>query len=43
MPKYFRDLFDRYNLTESGFDFKEIFKSDSNKRKFIDHVKGKIK
>ena len=36
-------MFNRYNLTESGFDFKEIFKSDSNKRKFIDHVKGKIK
>lgn len=42
MPKYFKELYEKYKLKEAGFDFKDVLRSKSKKEKFLAHVRQAI-
>ena len=42
VPQYFQEIFDKYGLTEKGFDLKVILSSEENKAEFLEHIKKEI-
>ena len=42
VPQYFEEIFDKYGLTEKGYDLKVILSSEEKKQEFLDQIKVEI-
>ena len=42
VPQYFDDLFKKYNLTDKGFDLREVLSSEDKKAEFLEQMKKEI-
>jgi len=41
-PKYFQDIFDKFNLADEGFELKDVLVDPEVKEKFLAKIREKI-
>ena len=42
VPQYFQEIFDKYGLTEKGFDLEIILSSEGKKAEFLEQIRKEI-